>query len=103
MTFATDLRRASRAMSKKSKKAGRVTRKSSFSNLNISKIGQHKIEGRKLRPPLNTIPAATPSSWADDHMPEMLWAVFLTGVLERKDYLACFRSIAVLCRDWFKR
>lgn len=88
---------------KKSRKRDGTKRKSPFSSLNISKIGQHKIEGKKLRPPLMTIPSATPSSWADDHMPEMLWAVLLTGVLDRKDYLACLRSIAVLCRDWFKK
>lgn len=45
----------------------------------------------------------TPSSWVDDHMPEMLWAVLLTGVLERQHYLNCFRNIVVLCREWFKK
>jgi len=45
----------------------------------------------------------TPSSWADDHMPEMLWAVLLTGVLDRAQYLGCFRRLAALCREWFKK
>lgn len=43
------------------------------------------------------------SSWADDHMPEMLWAVLLTGVLDRKSYLDCLRSVAIHCKEWFKR
>jgi hypothetical protein len=36
-------------------------------------------------------------------MPEMLWAVLLTGVLVRTSYLDCFRRIAILCREWFLR
>ncbi|MDO8370209.1 MAG: DUF5677 domain-containing protein [Candidatus Nitrotoga sp.] len=36
-------------------------------------------------------------------MPEMLWAVLLSGVMERRDYLDCYRRIAILCREWFVR
>lgn len=93
-------------MSKKeSKKRNhrKQTRQSPFSDLNISKIGQHTRDGKKLRPPLMQVPMLNPSSWADDHMPEMLWAVLLTGVLSRKDYLNCFRRLAGLCREWFKK
>lgn len=78
-------------------------RKSRFSNLNISHIDQHKRDGNKLRPPLTQLPMMSQSSWADDHMPEMLWAVLLAGVLERKQYLDCLRRVAVLCREWFKK
>ncbi len=92
-------------MSKKNKKRGgrKQKRKSPFSNLNISRIGQHKWAGGKLHPPLAQLPSMTTSSWADDHMPEMLWAVLLTGVLEREHYLVCFRRLAGLCREWFKK
>lgn len=83
--------------------AGGRKPKSPYSAHNVSRIGQHKLHGRKLSPPLAQIPKMTPSSWADDRMPEMLWAVLLTGVLERGHYLALLREIAVLCRDWFKR
>jgi hypothetical protein len=31
----------------------------------------------------------------------MLWAVLLTGTLERNHYFNCFRRIAKLCREWF--
>jgi hypothetical protein len=34
-------------------------------------------------------------------MPEMLWAVLLAGVLERRYYLALLRKVAVRCRSWF--
>lgn len=34
-------------------------------------------------------------------MPEMLWAVLLTQIFGRKDYLACFRAICIECHEWF--
>ena len=36
-------------------------------------------------------------------MPEMLWAVLLTEVMERDTYLDCFRHVTVLAREWFKQ
>lgn len=91
-------------MSKKKNRRNRDRmrkKRSRFSNLNISHIDQHKRDGNKLRPPLNQVPLMTPSSWADDHMPEMLWAVLITEVFTRKDYLNCLRALAILCREWF--
>lgn len=88
----------------KRKKAGRggARRKDSrFSSLNISMIEQHKRTGSKLIPPLAQIPKMTTSSWSDHHMPEMLWAVLLAGVLERGHYLNVLRKVAVQCRSWF--
>lgn len=84
-------------MTRKGKKKGRRTSK--YANYNISRIDQHKREGSRLRPPLAQL-NMTPSSWADDHMPEMLWAVLLTGVLERAHYLQVFRQVAATCRVW---
>lgn len=81
------------------KKVKRKGRKKPYAGHNISKIGQHKREGSRLRPPLATL-NMTPSSWADDHMPEMLWAVLLTGVLDRNDYLQLFRHVVVTCKEW---
>lgn len=85
------------------KRKAQKKRRSPFSDLNISKIADHVRQGSKLSPPLAQLPKATMSSWSDDHMPEMLWAVLLTSVFERKDYLACFRVVANRCKDWFKR
>jgi hypothetical protein len=36
-------------------------------------------------------------------MPEMLWAIMLAGVLERRHYLNLLRKVAVQCRSWFVR
>lgn len=86
----------------KKKRKGSVRRTNSpFAKHNISTIDQHQRIGRKLIPPLAQLPKMMPSSWLDHHMPEMLWAVLLTGTLERSHYLNCFRKLAVLCRDWF--
>ena len=88
---------------KKEGKAGTRREDSRFSSLNISTIDQHKRAGSKLVPPLAQIPKMTTSSWADHHMPEMLWAVLLAGVLERRHYLNVLRKVAVRCRSWFLR
>jgi len=87
---------------KKSRKGGR-RKDSRFSCLNISTIDQHKRAGSQLVPPLAQIPKMTTSSWSDHHMPEMLWAVLLAGVLERRHYLNVLRKVAVQCRSWFLR
>ncbi len=76
-------------------------RDSPFDSLNISQLDQHKRIGSKLLPPLAQLPNMSTSSWSDNHLPEMMWAVLLTGVLERRHYLAIFRKIAVNCRSWF--
>ncbi|MCE7524425.1 DUF5677 domain-containing protein [Alloalcanivorax xenomutans] len=95
----------SKGTKKKRKKAGKGGRRkdSRFSSLNISSIEQHKRAGSKLVPPLAQIPNMTTSSWSDHHMPEMLWAVLLAGVLERRHYLDVLRKVAVQCRSWFLR
>lgn len=91
-------------MSKGAKKKGKASARrtnSPFAKHNISTIDQHQRVGSRLIPPMGQIPRMTHSSWLDHHMPEMLWAVLLTGTLERRHYLNCFRKLAVLCREWF--
>ena len=95
-------------MSKGAKRKGSKAAKGSarredsgFSSLNMSTIEQHKRVGSKLVPPLAQISKMTTSSWMDHHMPEMLWAVLLAGVLERPHYLELLRKTAVQCRSWF--
>jgi hypothetical protein len=93
----------SRRRKNKNKRKPQKKRSSPFSNLNISKIADHTRLGSKLSPPLLQVPQTSMSSWADDHMPEMLWAVLLTAVFDRKAYLGCFRLVAIRCKEWFKR
>lgn len=86
---------------KKKRDMKRRRANSPYANHNISGIDQHYRDGNKLSPPLNRMPKMSPTSWMDDHMPEMLWAVLLAGSLDRKTYLACFRRVAQNCREWF--
>ncbi|WNK19594.1 DUF5677 domain-containing protein [Halomonas piscis] len=95
-------KRSNKKRRKKSGKSQTRRKNSQFSDLNISTTDQHKRLGSKLVPPLAQIPQMSNSSWSDDHMPEMLWAVLLVSVLERRDYLNIFRKIAMYCRNWFE-
>ncbi|MBK9949215.1 MAG: hypothetical protein IPP12_18825 [Nitrospira sp.] len=95
--------KGSKKKRKKQRKLGDGQKDSRFSSLNTSTIDQHRRIGSKLVPPLARIPKMMPLSWADDHMPEMLWAVLLAGVLEREHYLDVLRKVAVRCRSWFLR
>jgi len=58
-------------------------------------ISKHKLEGKTLFPPFRQL-QMSPSSWKDDRMPEMLWAVLIIGNLKRKDALDIFRKVADL-------
>ncbi len=59
----------------------------------LSKISDHKQQGKKLTPPLAQIPF-TSSPWLHDRMPEMLWAVLAVGNLPRDKALEFFRHVA---------
>lgn len=92
------------AMSKRGQKKqkGEARRANSpYASHNISTIDQHLRVRNKFIPPMAQLPKMKTSSWIDHHMPEMLWAVLLTGTLKRTEYLDCFRQLAALCRNWF--
>ncbi|TAJ14572.1 hypothetical protein EPO56_01860 [Patescibacteria group bacterium] len=57
-----------------------------------SNISKHKREGSVLKPPIRQMPM-TPSSWKDDRMPQMLWAVLLIANLTREEALDIFRKV----------
>src|SRR3989344_2326714 len=58
-------------------------------------ISKHKREGKTLLPPFRQL-QMSPSSWKDDRMTEMLWAVLLIGNIKREDALNIFRRVADL-------
>src|SRR3989338_6650334 len=58
-------------------------------------ISKHKREGKTLLPPFRQL-QMSPSSWKDDRMPEMLWAVLLIGNIKREEALDIFRKVANL-------
>ncbi len=48
-------------------------RKSKYRDYNYSGLSGHKRDGTKLRPPFMQMGKVQMSSWADDHLPPMLW------------------------------
>lgn len=62
---------------------------------NESRLKDHKQNKKELNPPLLASGLnMTTSSWFDDRLPEMLWAVLLVGNMERVEALKYFRYIA---------
>lgn len=59
-----------------------------------TKLSDHKREKKKLTPPFLQIGNIAKSSWIDDRLPEMLWAILAIGNLQREHALDFFRHIA---------
>lgn len=60
----------------------------------LSKISDHVREGKELIPSLMTFGNLEFSSWMNDRMPEMLWAVLVISNLGREDGLRFFRAFS---------
>lgn len=63
-------------------------------------LRQHKRHKKKLISPFNALPGLTHSSWVNDRLPDMLWAILLTEALPRDDYLSIFRQIISSARNF---
>ena len=62
---------------------------------NESTLKDHTQHKKELNPPfLSNGFNMTMSSWFNDRLPEMLWAVLVIGNLEREDALIFFRHVA---------
>jgi len=59
----------------------------------ITKIAEHTQFKKKLTPPLLKIPF-TNSSWINERLPEMLWAILIVGNFKREKALDFFRYVA---------
>lgn len=62
---------------------------------NESTLKQHKQNKKELNPPflVHDFNMKT-SSWFDERLPEMLWAILIIGNMERENALAFFRYVA---------
>lgn len=63
-----------------------------------TKLSNHKQYKKQLKPPLLQI-EMTPSSWIDERLPEMLWAVLIVGNTEREKALDFFRYVAKFVKN----
>ena len=68
---------------------------------NYSTIPQHKRQGKKLIPPLRQVVEKEEpgSSWRNERLPEMLWAILLVTHLPREYVLNIFRQIVKYIQD----
>ena len=64
-----------------------------------STITQHKLQGKKLIPPIYQIGNQKNASWIDDRLPEMLWAILLATHLPRENALSVFQQVAKYIED----
>ncbi len=72
----------------------------SVRNNNETKLSGHKRIKKELKPPFMQITNLKPSSWIDERLPEMLWAVLVIGNVERAKALDFFRYIAdYVCKN----
>jgi hypothetical protein len=74
------------------KKPKHATRKGP--SLHHTTIKEHYRQGKKLIPPLATLPNMQPQSWPNSRLPEMLWAALLVSQLPRPEALGVFRGLA---------
>lgn len=77
-------------MSRKRKKKKGVKRR----GLSYSTINQHHRVGKTLIPPMLKVPKLQRMSWANERLPEMLWAALLVSQLPRSEAIAVFREVA---------
>lgn len=75
-------------------------RKSGKSHNNISPLGSHKREGKNLIPPMGQIPNMQSTSWRDDRLPEMLWAILLRKALGQDKFVDFNKQLAKIYFDW---
>lgn len=69
---------------KKPNRSGKVT----------SSLVDHKRVGKALIPPIMQITGLSFSSWANNRLPEMLWACLVITVIPREEAIEVFRDIA---------
>jgi hypothetical protein len=57
-------------------------------------LQDHSQRGKTLLPPfLTKMPGMSPSSWMNDRLPEMIWAVLLRVALGQEHALGLFRRV----------
>jgi len=76
-----------------------MAQKKKRKNKNESQIADHKRHKKELTPPFLQLPKLSTSSWTNDRLPEMLWAVLVIGNMKREDALSFFRYIGVFVHE----
>ena len=72
----------------------KINKSKNTSDKHTTSLSKHKRVKKNLIPPFLQINNLKMSSWINDRLPEMLWAVIIIGNLERNEALNFFRTIA---------
>lgn len=70
-----------------------------FDDENISSLEDHVRQGKRLIPPLATLPNGRSMSWAGDALNEVLWAALIRANTDQKETLALFRYLVSNARE----
>ncbi len=62
-------------------------------------LSKHERDGSILKPPFSRIPNMQTSSWIDERLPEMLWAILLLEELGRENALEVFRNVGYFVKE----
>lgn len=82
----------------------KTNRKKSRSGKNRSPLTAHSRSGKQLHPPFAQLgDKIVFSSWANDRMPDMLWAVIIRGILDQEFAISQFRRILKFVGNHKKR
>jgi Family of unknown function (DUF5677) len=80
--------------------SGKQAKKKRKENRPYSRLEQHVRSGAALTPPWLTVPNLQKTSWMNDRLPELLWAVLLATQMERRAALEIFRLVARVGADY---
>jgi len=76
------------------KRNKKTKRKSSKSGKNRTPLGGHTHVGKQLKPPFSRLEGKVAlSSWANERLPEMIWAALIRVLVEQEYALAEFRRV----------
>ncbi|RWE77785.1 DUF5677 domain-containing protein [Mesorhizobium sp.] len=81
-------------------KKGNRAKKAHYKGYSMSPLEKLKRHGSKVLNPFAAIGGIThPSSWVDECVPNVLWAVIVVSAIDRAEYLNVFRSLLNAARD----
>lgn len=86
-------------MSKRWKRDKRLKQPAKPPAQGYASIGDHKLIGKSLVPPLAQIPGLSLASWVDERLPELLWAALISTLLTREDAIRTFRRVLRYVHD----
>lgn len=77
-----------------SNKRNKKTKRKSKSGKSRTSLSGHTLEGKQLKPPFSKLEGKVAlSSWANERLPEMIWAALIRALVDQEHALSEFRRI----------